>query len=231
MRRFALIASLLALTVGCAPSNPALVIDGVLAPTDDCVFDPTSVIFSLSPTLDTRTYPASIRPQGVRYLAAMRVTSRLIPLFNDRYPLRAEPNVLTLQYADVEILAVDGTPFDFAGLPNPYRITTGATIAPGTSSAGASGIAALEIVPPLYGDSLIEVAGRVLVSVRVTGTTSGGATITSGEYVFPLDLCPGCLLACDPSLTTVEPTCLVGQDRTTVIGPNADPTDTCVEMP
>lgn len=230
MRRFALIASLLALSIGCAPSNPALVIDGVLAPTDDCVFDGTSLVFSLSPTLDTRAYPA-FRPQGIRYLAALRVTSRLIPLFNDRYPLRAEPNVLTLQYADVEILAVDGTPFDFGGLPNPYRITTAATIAPGTSSAGASGVAGLEIIPPLYGESLTDVAGRILVSVQITGTTSGGATITSGEYLFPMDLCPGCLVACDPELTTTEAICLFGQDRTAIIGPNADPTDSCVAAP
>jgi hypothetical protein len=231
MRRFALIASMLALSIGCAPSNPALVIDGVIAPTDDCIFDPSSVIFTLSPTLDTRLYSPAIRPSGIRYLAAMRLTSRLIPLFNDRYPLRAEPNVLTLQYADVEILSVDGTPFDFGGLPNPYRINTAGTIAPGTSSAGASGVVGLEIIPPLYGDSLVEVAGRILISVRVTGTTSGGATIESGEYLFPMDLCPGCLVACDPELTTTEAVCLLGQDRTSIIGPNTDPTDGCVAIP
>jgi|GEM_PF-2164471 len=231
MRRFALLASALALSIGCAPSNPALVIDGVLAPTDDCIFDGTSLVFSLSPTLDTRAYTPALRPAGIRYLAALRVTSRLIPLFNDRYPLRAEPNVLTLQYADVEILQVDGTAFDFGGLPNPYRISTAATIPPGTSSAGASGVAGLEIIPPLYGLSLTEVPGRILVSVRITGTTSGGATITSGEYLFPMDLCPGCLVACDPELTTSTAVCLFGQDRTAIIGPNADPDDGCIAAP
>ncbi|MFZ9889349.1 MAG: hypothetical protein ACO3JL_17790, partial [Myxococcota bacterium] len=64
--------------------------------------------------------------------------------------------------------------------------------------------------------------GDLLVAhLRVYGTTSGGASLRSREFSFPILVCDGCLLegtnedgACpaDTTLTTVE-TCYAGQDE------------------
>lgn len=218
MRRFASLA-LLTLLVGCAPSNPGLVIDGVLAIPDNCTFSSSSAVYALAPTLDTADY-GTLRPQGIRYEATFRVTNRLLSLFNSRYPLRADPNIMTLQYADIELMQIDGTAPNLGGLPNPYRVTTAATINASTTVGGVSGLAPVEVIPPIYGDQLLGQTGRLLVSVRITGTTSGGATVTTGEYLFPLDLCANCLVACDPTIDTTDGFCLLGQDRVvTLPGP------------
>lgn len=217
MRRFAVL-SLLMLALGCAPSNPGLVIDGVLALPDNCTLSATSNVFTLQGTLDTSPRLNPLRPLGITYDANFRVTSRLLALFNNRYPLRAEPNVLSMNYAEVEVMQVDGTPYDFVGLPNPFRVAAAGTINPSTSANGVAGIVPVQVIPPIYGDSLADQTGRVIISVRLTGTTSGGATVTSGEYVFPLDLCSYCLVRCDPAVMETDGFCSIGQDRTVTLG-------------
>lgn len=221
MRRFVPLACVL-VCLGCAPSNPGLVIEGTLAIPESCVFSSTSTTYTLAPTLDTADY-GGLRPLGIRYDAQFRVVNRLLQLFNNRYPVRAEPNVITLQYAEIQLLEVDGTAPDLGGLPNPFRVTTGATIPPSATATGTPGIAPVEVIPPLYGDALLGRVGRLLASVRITGTTSGGATVTTGEYLFPIELCNRCLVACDPDLALTENTCLLGQDRVVTIGVDVAP--------
>jgi hypothetical protein len=217
MRRFALFA-LVMLALGCAPSNPAIVIDGLLAAPDNCVFSPASNVFALVPVLDTNPTPIFSRAFGIRYFGTLRVTSRLLSQFNNRYPLRAEPNVLSMNYVEVQVLQVDGTPYDFGGLPNPYRVVATGTIAPGTAASGTAGVVGVELLPRIYGDALANQTGRILLSLRIAGTTSGGATIISGEYLAPIDLCVNCLYGCDVSLMVSEPSCFPGQDGVSLGG-------------
>lgn len=222
MRRFASLAIALA-CLGCAPSNPGFVVEGILAIPENCTFAAASDVFQRTPTLDTADF-GLLRPLGVRYTAHFRVSNRLTQLYSNRYPLRAEPNELTLNYAEVELLAVDGTALALDGLPNPFRVSTGGSIFPGTTAAGVPGIAAVEVVPPIYGDALAGFSpGRILVGVRITGTTAGAATVTSGQYLFPLDLCDRCLVACDPELDLTEGACFLGQDRVVTIGTDVAP--------
>jgi hypothetical protein len=207
-RTFAVPCLVLALAVGCAPSNPGIVIDGLVAPPDSCEYDPSSDVFLLRPVLDT----TSFAPQT--YTGVVRLTNRLIALANNRYPLRAEPNVMSIDYAEVEILQVDGTRFAFDGLPNPFRVVAAGTIPPSTGLEGTPGITAIELIPLVYGQQLTGLNDVTLViSVRVTATTAGAATITSADWAFPLQLCAGCLLGCNCGATMDEPTCFPGQDE------------------
>jgi hypothetical protein len=222
MRRFASLVAVL-VCLGCAPSDPGFVIEGMLAVPDGCLFVANSDVLNFAPVLDTADY-GPLRPLGIRYQAQFRVVNRLIQLFNNRYPLRAEPNVLSLNYAEVELLAVDGTALDLGGLPNPFRVTTSGTITPGTTAAGTPGLAPVEVIPPIYGEQLAAFSpGRILVGVRITATTTGASTITSGQYLFPLDLCSNCLLACDPEIELTEGACLLGQDRVVTVGTDVIP--------
>lgn len=227
MTRSLLPCLVLALAMGCAPSNAGIVIDGLLAAPDSCEYDPSSDIFLSRPVMDTTQFG---RP---RYFGVVRLTNRLIALANDRYPLRAEPNVMSIDYAEVEILQIDGTRYPFADLPNPFRTVAAGTIAPSTGLEGAPGLTTVELIPFAYGDQLVGIDdGTLVISIRITATTAGGATITSAEYSFPIDLCAGCLLVCDCSAMMDSIPCIPGQDQQLRLG-SANPACTagCAAAP
>jgi hypothetical protein len=52
------------------------------------------------------------------------------------------------------------------------------------------------------------VGSRVLASVHLEGRLADGTRTASGPFVFPIDVCSGCLLSC-PSTGA----CVVGQDQ------------------
>lgn len=56
---------------------------------------------------------------------------------------------------------------------------------------------------------------RILVNLRLTGFTSGNAPVRTPPFVFPVDLCAGCLVdvgACDPGETLIDSGCTRGVD-------------------
>ena len=221
MRLNSLLLAVLVACFGCAPSNPGLTIDGVLVPGDSCDYTPTSP-FIVEAVLDTNPdVPMRDRPAGVRYVAVLRVANHLINTANRVYPLQADPNVLSLESAEIEVQNSDGTRFAFDGLPNPYRVPAIGTIASTTSSEPQLGISVVEVLPPQYGAGLAGLTtGTLLLSIRVIGVTAGGATLVSGRTLLPLRLCSGCLFQCAVDMMGVpiiQPSCSPGQDRVSLI--------------
>ncbi len=221
MRRTSLFSMVLcAMSFGCAPSNPGLTIDGVLVPSDSCEYTSSSA-FLVEAVLDTNPdVPPVLRPGGVRYVAVLRVANHLINNGNRVYPLMADPDVVSMEGAEIEVLNSDGTVFDFGGLPNPYRVTAVGTIASTTSNEPQLGLATVEVLPAQYGASLAGLtSGSLVLSIRVIGVTTGGATLISGRTLLPVRLCSGCLFQCvvdemgDPIAQTA---CQAGQDQLTV---------------
>lgn len=221
---FAFVSSLALLGAGCAPGNPGLVIDGVIAPptSGGCTYDPSANVFLAEGVLDTTDLGTSVLPSGVigpRYLAYLRASNHLINLFNGTYPLRADPNRMTLIAADVEITNIDGSITSFGALPNPFRVAASGVVPSAASDSPGTGIAGVELIPPQYATALGAVGGtvRLIVAVTLIGRTSGDAGVESNPFIFPIDVCTGCLVACttDPMGTSIG--CSPGQDAVTIL--------------
>ena len=218
MRRSSVLSAVAcALALGCAPSNPGLTIDGVLVPTEMCEFTAAN-LFLVQATLDTAP-PAG---DDIRYLAVFRVGNHLVNRGQLVYPLMADPNVISLSQAEIEVLNSDGTRFDF-GMPNPYRVTAVGAIPSTVSNEPVFGTSVVEVLPPAYGAALAGVGpGTLIFSVRMIGVTSGGATLVSGPMNLPINLCLGCLFSCvvdEMGIPVGGPSCFPGQDRESIICP------------
>jgi hypothetical protein len=199
--------------VGCAPAAPqGLVLEGVVAADDACEFALSNLLM-VDGTLDTsRVMDASARPEGIRYVAVFRATSYLPEL---GYPRAAIVHTLDLAAAEVTLLggAGPGGLLEI-GLPNPYRVVGDGWI-PLDGGPPATGLAAVELLPPEYGNRLAGLDGTVTVSVRLIGYSSAfDDVVMSNELTFPIQLCDGCLLACAP---VDAPSCFPGQDHASLV--------------
>lgn len=149
----------------------------------------------------------------------------------------ADQNIVNFETVSVWFsppLNAAGQPKDL-GLPAedaPAEIAVGGTLQGTQGAGGAGGAGGLGSSAPLAATILNgfpaaavdrPAAGDLLVAhFRVLGTTSGGASLRSREFSFPILLCDGCLLEgtdeegecpVDTVLTEVE-TCYPGQDET-----------------
>jgi hypothetical protein len=211
------------LAAGCAPGNPGLVIANVLAPGDSCVFDVGGVTLG-GGTLDVAGVQTS-------YVAQVRLLNQLLNLGTSGSggPPMADPNLINLVEAEIELQDGQGGTIPTPG-PNPFAgIATGFSPSSTGSTVG-EGVGTIEIIPAGYGAAL-RGSGitRVIAVIRAVGVTTGGAELVSNEFIFPIDICEGCLFACvldrmgEPQC---EPACRAGQDELTISCFATAPTDT-----
>lgn len=142
-----------------------------------------------------------------------------------------EANTVTLRRARVEFNAPDalGVP-----LPSDFEIPISGSINPEDEAA-----VGLQVVTPSIGNALAaspllqasSSSVTMLVRIKFFGVTGAGREVDSNEFVFPIELCVGCLLdvppeAVDPAFpspncriadgfdsTTVSDSCFIGQDQ------------------
>lgn len=219
--RLSMLALLIAL-VGCAPANPGIEIEGVIALSGDCSVTASATgPFLLTPTLDTSPDFAAARIGGIRYQATLQIVNRMINRGNSVYPIMADPNTFYVEEAEVELTDVGGEALDLGGLPARFRVPAAGVV----SSAGGAddfgrGITVVDIVPTVYGDALAGRSGTILAAVRITGTTSGDSTQTTADYTVPLQLCVGCLFACvvdEDGIAATQLACRPGQDAASAL--------------
>jgi len=213
MRRsiFPLILTLLA---GCAPGNPGLVIGNVIDPDDQCIIASAGAART-SGVLD-------VGIPGNRYDAAFRYINQLVNLSQtgtSGIPIMADPNSIHVQSVEVELRDIGNVPLALAGLPNPFTIPAGSIVVPsGDGMSGGESLGSAQIIPAAYVGELAAVAGtdgQVVVAVTAIGTTLGGAEVVSNPFIFPIQLCSGCLTAClmdAEGMPICSPTCRPGQD-------------------
>lgn len=212
-RTWCVAAALLALS-GCAPGNPGLIVGGVIEPDEACMVNEAGFRL-VRGTLDTTAARISYTINPLLY-------SQLINLSSMSAPPRADPNTINLVRAEVELRDLNGAPFALSG-PNPYSVpATGLVL---SAMIGAMGMPALgwgtaEIIPPAYGEDLRGIEeGTVVAAVRVVGITAGGAELVSPEFLWPIDLCAGCLFSCvrgTEGEALCVPSCRFGQDVVSV---------------
>lgn len=226
-----------AVLTGCAASNPMVEIRGILPIEPSMCQVMVGDIFLLNPRLDTSgvsrdatfqlaagATPTAIRPGGITYIATFQVANAAQNQAS-RFPLMANPNDFVAEEAEVELRGIDGQPLSDLvlgdqALPARFRVPAVGFVPASAGTDPGLGTVPVEVIPAVYGDALAGRNGQVLVAVELRGTTSGASTQTSGEYVFPLRLCDGCLFQCTPDLENpgtqvVVPSCLPGQDTVT----------------
>lgn len=199
------IATVAACLLACAPEGPTAIIVGSLIPDEDCIVAPESAF------LLKGRYDVSVGVTGqcnASYNMAMLINSYLIkrgsPAGNPS-PARAEPNVLQITRAEVSLLRVDDSLVPFPGLPNPFSVTTYATVPPAEFEDPGSGVALVEVIPSFYKTQLRTLGlGRnldtVVAAVKLFGETTGGVQVELAEYRFPIQLCEGCYTVCGDTL-------------------------------
>ena len=203
-----------AMLFGCVEDDTAaLFVTGHVKPTDDdCVLesDNPNILRGLLDVANGGSY--ELFP---RYQSQLRTRA-------SEAPPAADPNGIFVEGAEVELSAPDGSLVGFGGLPNPFTVTVSDYVAPGSQTVGS-----IQIVPPAYVDSLAAAVGdtgQVVATVRPFGQTAGEVQIEGRAFIWPIDLCVGCLVGCvapdeDPILW-----CTFGQDlRSYVHDPIACP--------
>lgn len=216
------------LVAGCAPGDPGLLIGGALSPSDTCLYD-TSGVQLLSGVLDVG--PAfTDPPQPVRYLLQPLYFNQLLNLGQSGTsgPPRADPNLIYIQQAEVELRDFNGTPLATGEFPNPYRVPATGIVASSDGTTAGQGIGSIEIIPPFYGSFVAGAVGsQIIAAVRAIGRTAGDAEVVSPEFEWPIFICNGCLYACqldEEGIPLCVPSCTPGQDTvTTTPGACMDP--------
>lgn len=211
--KLGMIAMTAACLLACAPEGPAAIVVGSMIPDDECVVSADST-FLLKGSYDVS---AGVRDQcNSSYNMALLVNSYLIRRGSPTGSpptLRAEPNVLRITEASVELLQVNGVRFPFnmttPALPNPFSVTTFAMVPPSELEDPGAGIALVEVIPSFYAPQLMQLAGRggtVVAAITLFGETTGGVEVELAEYRIPIQLCNGCLTVCreDLDLTQLE---------------------------
>ncbi len=213
MRRALFVAALVALS-GCAPGNPGLVVGNVIAPDDSCTYTTNGSARTIG-YLD-------VSVPGNSYEAEFRYLNQLISLAQSGvsgFPVMADPNVMHVEALEIEIRDIGNAPLAFGG-PNPFTVPAGSVaIASGDGMQAGEGLGGAQIVPAAYVAELGALAGTdamIVVAVKAIGRTAGGAEVVSDEFIYPIQLCSGCLLAClmdDEGMPICLPSCTPGQDE------------------
>lgn len=219
----ALVGTALTGLCACAENDVSLFVAGVLAAeAPECAYkaDPSAEVL-LGGVMDvgfTRTYSAVV-------LVANQLSPR-----GDKEQLRSE--TMGFQVRGGEVRLMDST----GGLLKEFSTPGSGFSTPSASNTPGFGITKLTLVPADVGADLasrVAPGGRrtIVAEIRVFGTTSGGAELTSGSHSFDIEVCHNCLrgfaegglvagddnkMYCNRALTeeTISG-CFVGQDAIT----------------
>lgn len=198
MRRSTLVALLLALTA-CAPEGPTAFVSHNIPPDSACVVEPRSSGLFL-PTGKFDIARGANDECEKPYMLNLLVNSNLRTNQN-RDLGRSEPNVLQIHSAEVRLMDLDKRTIIFEQsdpmLPNPFLVTTNNSIYPSLGTAPSLGIAAVEAIPIAYADQLDSfVGGQILAEIQIFGTTTGDVDVDLKPFVYPIEICDGCLTTC-----------------------------------
>lgn len=186
------------MSVGCANGGTGFYISGLVSTNDTCEYDVGNPLIA-NPRLDINS--------GAPYVAALLYNSQLV---DPGGPLpAANPNVITIQRVQVNVLGLDGAAAGVPGFSLPASGAVGTS--DGMSAFQAIGTAIL--LPADYAATLGP--GFVALEIQATGQTLGGETVITPPFQVVLEICAGCLVGCatdGEGLPVCSPSCTPGQD-------------------
>jgi hypothetical protein len=209
MRRPSSALALLLVVGACAPEGPSGFVTFNVSPNSQCIYSPDiggSTFFPIG-HYDIAPGGASQLTGGEPtencrspYVAHLLVNSFLRPNA-DATLGRAEPNVLQLDSAEVKLMSLQHQTIVFSQtdppLPNPFRVTTNNSLFPASGNTPATGIAAVEAIPSDYATQLEKfIGGQILAEIQIFGTTTGDVDVAFKPFVYPIEICYGCMTMC-----------------------------------
>lgn len=190
--------------VACAPESPTAFVQGNVPLDGECVASEDTEKLFLSGTYDVS--PGSDGSCDVPYRLALLVSS-FLRSNSDTDLGRAEPNILRVHSAEVKLMNLQRQTllFEEAQLPNPFLVTTGGILEPSSGTEPANGIAFVEVIPIAYAPYLGDfVNDQILAEVQLFGTTTGDVDVDFQPWVYPVDICDGCLTFCASVFSQAE---------------------------
>jgi hypothetical protein len=218
-RAFALLFAL-ALSA-CAPEGPTAFVTFNLMPDQSCVVSPeVGANFFLPIGKFDVSSGATGSTKGCRdsYVLNLLVNSYLRGNADPGLG-RAEPNILQINSAEVRLMSLDRRSLVFnresTVLPNPFLVTTNNSLQPSDGTNATTGIAAVEAIPIAYAEQLDSFDGQqILAEIQIFGTTTGDTDIDFKPFVYPINICVGCLSIClerDVTDLKLEPEDIYGE--------------------
>jgi hypothetical protein len=187
----------------CAPEGPSGFVTFNLAPDSSCSYSPNASSNMFYPS---GLFDISEGAEGgcdTPYRVHLLVNSYLKPNADPMLG-RAEPNILQLHSAKVELTTLDGTRLGFGDedpLPNPFLVTTNNSLFPAAGATPSAGVAAVEVIPTAYAPYLFDFKGQeILAEIQIQGTTTGDVDIEFKPFSYPIEICDGCLTICSSKL-------------------------------
>lgn len=202
------VVSLASALVGCAPEGSSAYVSVNVPPDDGCVYSPTSDVFISRGLFDIGATTVGTACKR-SYFMHLVVNSNLKPNARDSTG-RAEPNVLQIMEADVRLMDKEKNTLNFkdkdgnpdSALPNPFRVQTANSLSPASGREPSMGMASIEAIPRAYASKLSQYnSDNILIEVQIFGVTTGDVDIDFKPFIYPVNICQGCLSKC---LTAVK---------------------------
>jgi hypothetical protein len=207
----------------CAPEGPSGFVTYNLVPSSDCTYSPESGTKQFYPIGLYDVSPGG--PRGGNacskpYIVNLLVNSFLRPNADPMLG-RAEPNILQLHSAEVKLMDIQNRTIQFTGgdsnLPNPFLVRTNNSLQPASGSQPSMAVASVEVIPVDYAAQLngdMFVGAQIMAEIQIFGTTTGDVDIEFKPFVYPIEICDGCLTYCLAPLgdADIDPDDLIGDD-------------------
>jgi hypothetical protein len=198
-------------------SGIAAFVSFALAPDRDCIYsgDPGSVFVPVGAyDIGASMSAGCAQPYLVHLLLTISAGPEV--MVSDTVP-----NVLQVTSAEVELMSRERRPIAFdrgdSLLPNPFLVTASSLLPFAPDAGGESGVVAIEAIPTEYARQLdVFVGGQILAEIRVHGTTFADVDVEFEPFVYPIELCSGCLSICKSQLDAM------GRTRRDVVGDQCD---------
>jgi hypothetical protein len=144
------------------------------------------------------------------YSPTYLIGNQLVPEVNSQQ-LQTETDIITVQGAVVRITDASGAQL------NTFTVPASATVYPSSGSVPGYSPISVTVIDSATSAALGVAAGDVvpvLTYVTFFGKTTGGNSIESGEFAFPVNVCYGCLItfsaADDNPNSPFQPNCITG---------------------
>jgi len=175
---------------------------GNLLPDQSCTVDSNST-FLLKGSYDVGAPAGCDASYQVRLLVQSFLVSPGLP----DGAVGIAPNAVQVTNAVVALLDASGSAVNVGTQPNPFSVSTAATIPAAQFQQPGSGVALVEVIPSSYRPFLAELAalrGTIVAEVALTATKVDGTRVDPEPFLFPIELCAGCLTSCESAFTPQE---------------------------
>ena len=224
---FSFVSAAAVLVPACVHDNSAIFVRDVLAPV--LVTNSASCGYTSDPSqpyISSGVLDVSIRSE---YDPTYLVANQLVPEVNATQ-LQTETSIVTIQGAVVRIT-------DSAGVQlRTFTRLSSTSINPALGGVPTYGPVTVTTVDPMTIANSADIQNtvvngngivRLVTFVRFFGQTTGGKSVESGEFEFPVDVCRGCLIRCQTSANGMQQSnpCALGQDAPVTIDCSASVAD------